>query len=305
MSDGLTVEFRSDAIDELLADVEAMGGKAPTVMLRERAGMMGRYFASATQPVADAEASANASAVASFESGAATVVGVAVQGSVASATGDSKFARQLGLDAVRRDIRRVYIPIQVVYGEIKRKVGERVAKAYAAVVRKDPARAAELLKISGLNAQHLSFIEGFDGGTLHRKLRNRRGRINSRNQPVIITDAKALNAYIKYVEGHVGWAKSGWITAAKQIRGAKGLTKLSAFMKLPAPGIGTDRTDTVDPHVILSNGVRYAADLVSSRDIVRAQTAFEESLMQELKHICDALERKHRAALLDMLHSAV
>lgn len=289
------ISVRTEGVDELFADLARLTGKPPGRMIRERAGMLGRYFASATQPVADAEASANASAVASFASGFATTVGVAISGTSTGFSGDSKFARELGRAAVQRDVNRVYLAPTSTFKYIRDEFGMQQARAFYKLLKEGALTAAsELLKKLGIAAGNLEVI-GWDDGERHGKRRNRRGRISKSTVPAIVPNAQPLRAYIRTVMKRVGWAKSGWISAAKQIPNAKGMSGVPQWMKQPAPGRGIDRTQGDDPFIILYNDVGYIEGLIPQRYISGAQANFEESLAKEVEKVTEFLRRKHGA----------
>lgn len=76
---------------------------------------------------------------------------------------------------------------------------------------------------------------------LHIAARNARGRVPGKPRGIVVlgTDADALKKYVKLVQGHVGWAKSGWLKALLLVGGQ-------------APGYvankGTGGGDVIDDH---------------------------------------------------------
>ena len=92
--------------------------------------------------------------------------------------------------------------------------------------------------------------------------------------------------YEREIKRRVGWAKSGFYTAARMIAGAVGLGQLPKWMKQPAPGSGRDETRTNrDPYVALENQVGYVSAVISNRQIHKAQGAFEVSLAKDVDAI--------------------
>ncbi|MEQ1861895.1 MAG: hypothetical protein ABMA13_18405 [Chthoniobacteraceae bacterium] len=252
--------LNSEGIDALFMDLAQLTGKKPGRLVRERSGAVARYFAEATYP-----------------------------------RGKDLAAKQEGQAAVWRDVGSVYIGPSSTYKYLVNEHGRKVAGAfYAKLKNGDLAGARAMLQKLGLSAGRLSLME-WDDGALHRKMRNSRGRVNRGVKPVIVSDAKSLKAYFKKIVKRVGWAKSGWITAARAIPGAK-IGALPVWMKQPAPGRGIDRTQGADdPHVALFNDVKYLDDLVPQRAIDGAQDDFEKSLLKEIEKVTEYLRRKHAA----------
>lgn len=292
------VTFEGGDIERLFNELEALCGKPQKKMLQERAGALGRYFASATIPVADADASANASAVQSFNAGKAVTVGVSIEKGTTNVTGDSKHAKDVGQSAVRRDIRRVYVSPSQVFRDIREKEGLKPARRFYKLLADGKLLEASLfLNQLGMKSRYLEIIP-WDEGARHKQRRNRRGRINSGNRPAIVTMGKKLADYMKEVMRRVGWAKSGFITAARQIPGAKGFSGLPVWMRLPAPGVGIDHTDDPDNrYIILENRVPFVADLVEESTINRAQAAFEASMLKELQIVTDNIKNQHKGTV--------
>lgn len=272
----MTTDFQVDTreLQGLFRDLEELSGKKAGVLIRERAGLLARVCAERTQPVADASS------------------GDAVSSGTTSADGASPKARQLGEQAVRRDIGRVYVPGNRVFGEIERRIGTRAARAFKKLLKTNPEEAWRLLQSAGLAASNLG-VSPWDGGTLHQQLRNR-GRINRGNKPVIIPDTKQLVDYVKKAIKRVGYTKSGWITAARQIPGAKGISRVAAWIKRhTAPGAGIDRTrGAQDPQIQLINRVPWIDRNFSTRQETKAFEAFDTLLAKDLRAAIAHLKQK-------------
>jgi hypothetical protein len=271
------IKVESEGVDQLLRDFREATGKPMGAFIADRSGAMGRYFAEATQPIAGLGAS---------------------DPMKDQPDGFSIKAKQLGWAAVTRDISRVYSPPSKTYNDIQERHGQRLAKAFTALIKSGHYEDAKaMLERLGMRGAMLDIIT-FDGGALHQRNRNSRGRVNEGKKPVIVANPEALKHYVMKIKKRVGWAKSGWITAAKQIAKSRGYAGLPTWMRQPAPGSGTDRSmNKENPHVILQNLVRYMGDLVPERYITRANTAFEESLEKELKIILEKVAQKNAALL--------
>jgi hypothetical protein len=292
----MTLAVQSEGIDQLFEDLAKLSNKSTGRMIRERAGMLGRYFATATQPIADLEASQAASATASMGAKRSSIVGEAISESTLNFSGDSKYAKALGQAAVRRDIGRVYKPPSMAYKAIRDEVGLEAARKFYALMKSGQLRQAQrMLKKLAVDGTVNPDVIAFDYGAMHQRMRNARGGISARKSGVVVTDGAALKRYMATIVQRVGWAKSGWTAAARQIPDAKGLGGLPKWMRLQAPGRGVNRTQGTDPHIILYNQVGYAGDLVPQRYISGAEAAFEESLTKELEHVTEYWRRKHGA----------
>lgn len=236
-------------------------GKTVPQLIREKAGLMARYLAENTQPV-DGMGGTNPD-------------------------GGSLKARDLGRGAVRRDLARVYVGGGTAASKIK-KLAPNLLKAYWWAMKQGMSAEAE--RISKLAHVPLA-VRDWDHGARHRQLRNNRGRIGKSNDPQVIDDKKSLRAYLKLIEDRVGWAKAGWITAAKKI-GTKGLSKVRGWIKnLPAPGAAQDLTnDENRPRIILTNRVKYASRALNQTQFDRTAQQFENAIVAELKAKLKALE---------------
>jgi hypothetical protein len=106
-------------------------------------------------------------------------------------------------------------------------------------------------------------IAAFDGGSTHTKRRNKLGRVPKSQKPqVIVTNDAELAAYIKRKKKLVGYTKSGWITAGKQIS-TYGLGQVAGWIKRHnAPGRGTSGPISADARtafIRLENGTQWAS----------------------------------------------
>lgn len=252
-------------LDQLALELKKPVGE----VLRERSGFFGRYLAEATFPIADVD--------------------------TGKPDGGSKRARDIGQAAVKRDIARVYVPLSAMLAEIKRTLGPKVSRAFAKLVKTDPAAAERLLKSANFRGSQLA-IMAWDGGALHQRKRNRRGGVNRGSKPVLVTDSAALKAYVRAKQLFVGFAKSGWINAVAQIT-TRGLGQVSKWIKGQAgPGSGEDRTnDESFPAVHLTNKVRYIQRAFDERRYGRVQKDFETSLAKSIDAELAALVRKRNA----------
>lgn len=271
------VSGAEDGLNRLAVELKQPLGR----VVKDRSGFFGRYLAESTFPIADGDSS----------------VPVAAGRDTANWSGGGRAAQVVGQAAVRRDIRRVYVPITAVVEEMKAKIGERAAKAFLKLSRTDPAKAMKLLRSAAIRGVSLEMIV-WDGGALHRQKRNRRGGVNKGTKPVVVTDVKSLKGYVREKEKLVGFAKSGWINATLGVT-RRGLSGVPKYMRQAgARGTGEDRTaDTDFPAVHLKNRVSYiqrAFDV--NKQYGRVQAAFERSLGMSVEKELEYLAVKRNRA---------
>jgi hypothetical protein len=111
-------------------------------------------------------------------------------------------------------------------------------------------------------------IRPFDGGATHRNLRNARGRVSKRQEPVfVVQTTRNLTAYVQREVTHVGEGKAGWAACAKILGGSRGLPQWVTRQagKLAAGFVGKDYRADVKK-VRLENRVHYAQNLLTPKD---------------------------------------
>jgi len=255
-----------------LTRLSEMTGKPVGSIIVNRTPTLARYLAEATMPIAGVDSSPD---------------------------GFSTKARDLGQGAVERDIRKVYVGSNRIYKELKNwadaKTGNNLARGfYKFIKNKDYAGAQSILQRAGVRSKNLQF-QPWDSGAQHQRARNRRGRVGRSYAPTIIDDPKAVDDYIKTVKKRVGFAKSGWTNAAKQIRAGGGA--VSAWIRNNSgPGVGQNLSqDPNNPRVLLTNQVNYITDILTEKYRLRAVGAFERSLGQEIHRVLEYLARKEAA----------
>jgi hypothetical protein len=125
-------------------------GRTQGEILRSRAPTLARYLANATQPAKGAD-------------------------------GESLAVREIGREAVKFDISRVYVSPSLIYEELKNwsdaKVGKAMARQfYKAIKQGDIAGARAVIQRSGIKAKSLDII-AWDNGAAHKRSRNSKGRV--------------------------------------------------------------------------------------------------------------------------------
>ena len=97
---------------------------------------------------------------------------------------------------------------------------------------------------------------------VHTSARNARGRVTGpdRNQVVLGSDVALMNAYVKKVQGAVGFAKSGWIAAYNLVRAPDGWLPPNWVTKQGGAGGGVidERANPDAPSVTARNWTAWA-----------------------------------------------
>jgi len=148
------------------------------------------------------------------------------KGATGDPDGGGKDAERLGMNAVSRDIGRVYMDTKKLAGALKgRKIApERpksaaVSTVFTRMIKEGRIDRAQ--KVIRTVPQFASFeVIFFDGGKLH-KQRQKNGRVHKNYKPKIVVDSPKLREYVEKQRAKVGWTKGAWINAAKQIPGSK------------------------------------------------------------------------------------
>jgi hypothetical protein len=115
-------------------------------------------------------------------------------------------------------------------------------------------------------------IKPFDGGAGHRSVRNNRGRVSKRQDPLFVVQTpRNLTAYVKTEVYRVGEGKAGWAACAKILGGTRGLPQwVTRHAGKIAPGfVGKNYSGNVKT-VRLENQVSYAQNLLTPGDKAQA-----------------------------------
>lgn len=128
-------------------------------------------------------------------------------------------ARAVGRNATEGQIRSVFEPLRElgIYRQVLRGKEGRGGRQLRALIRAGRFDAAsELLRRLGIRNNGI-----IDEATssIHSKLRDRRGRIqNPKNKRQLVINRQSIDRLVKRKLGHVGMAKSGWVTAARALK---------------------------------------------------------------------------------------
>lgn len=153
---------------------------------------------------------------------------------------------------IRARINSIYKPI----GSIANKLGEKNPRHKPAFLRY--IRRNELDKAAQMASRILgeSYTVGdFDGGQRHKSVMT--------SDKLIVTDYKKVKEYTTKKVKMVGFAKSGFATAASQLGGTRGIPAYAS--KHRGPGSGIVRGSGSNVTVVMTNDVDYIANALSRR----------------------------------------
>jgi hypothetical protein len=149
-----SISIGTFGIDRLLKEIEDLGGPTAGEIIRERTGLLARICVDRTQPVTDGS-------------------GGAINANSETFSGTGQDAKKMGQAAVGRDIGRVYASIATVCAEIRRQNGQKVSKAFYAMMQNCEFQKADKL-LQSLGVQSARRSGAWDGGARHRNLRGNR-----------------------------------------------------------------------------------------------------------------------------------
>lgn len=283
MSNQLGTFMQLDDVGVMKAfkDLGELCRKDAATIIIEHAVMLGRYLAESTAPFTETTKQP----------------GVATPEELRRFDGGSKDARKAGENAVSRDIGRVYKSSHLARDQMKKRgpEGEAMAKAFGGMLRRgEVGKAQELLKRSGIPMRGLQ-LAMFDGGEMHRRKRNARGRINAGTAPTLIMDWGKIKKYQKIIIANVGYAKSGWVNAARQIS-TRGIGQINGWIKSkPGSGTGIDATrNTNYPTIYLTNNVPWVKRAMPVSFMENAHESFGRSIKKEVIAVAYYLIKKHK-----------
>lgn len=276
MKDG-ALEIRGDVyaddMKKSLKRLSELTKKDARELVKERASTMARYLAEWTMPVA----------------------GIA-KGSTGKPDGKSKRAQTLGMNAVSRDIGRVYMDIKYLKKHLEgRRVKQENQKSIAVwtlfqrfIQQGNLDKAQKIIrttpKFTTAEVMH------FDGGKLHRKSQ-RNGRVHENQKPKIVIDSPKLREYVKKERENVGWTKGAWIKAGRMVNGKNGLSA-KWITKHNPPARGQFKIMGAIGEAVLNNAVPWVDKKLHD---VGAMEAFDRSIKKDIdKRIIAIMAKEQR-----------
>ena len=148
-------------------------------------------------------------------------------------------------------------------------------------------------------------IDKFDGGQAHEKARFGLKQNVPKNQAfrLVVTNEKAVDAYIKKRQENIGVAKAGWAACAQQLGGAKtvrsrddGRVELPGWVRRQINksqlGYVSDNSDKKkDPFIELKNNVKYIGQLISPETVQQTIDTQVLRMIKRLSFIASAQAR--------------
>jgi hypothetical protein len=197
--------------------------------------------------------------------------------------GTSRKAREMGMAAVGRDIRRIYGTPGDAY-ELIRAKNEQVAGAFwKAHQQRDVAEASRLMEsVVGKK------LFPFDGGKLHGSFKKKQGRVKSRGAIFFVEDEKELNDYIKTRQKRVQFLQAGWKEAASKL----GLTLPSSISTHHSVGSAVIEVTATRIRIVATNGVSYASNADVERRIQFAINAQGGAMERQMERYVETLNRR-------------
>lgn len=272
--------------DRLINDLAKATRKTVGFIIKSRAGAMARYLAESTQPVGVVSSrTLTDGTVVREATGSARVE----EGQI---TGTGKEIRDMGRNAVLGDIGRVYRGGAAIFANIADK--NRARGAYKALKQGRHDELSARLRVIGGPLASLKAM-AWDGGALHRRSRNGRGRVNGAQKPLLVDDGRQLAAYKLRLRNRVGLAKSAFTRCSYLITG-KWPRGVPMWMKQNAPARAIDRTnDANSPFIDFESNLRYASEALSGWHYALALDRLDDSLKKDmevqLRRIADRAEK--------------
>lgn len=222
------LRISTDTIDEALAKTLAVSKRDPEAVMRETMRGVMRHVIGITPPAFISE---SASSWTVMQGGA---------------------AKRHGERLVKSDISSIYGKPRDAYDLIKVRDSAQ-AKAFWRHHKqgKNEDASAIARKVIGRG------MYAFDGGTVHRRLKQGKARGRARSFLLFITDPKPLQEYIREIQARVGWLAAGWNDAAA----ALGLKPAQWIWRHPAPGAVVVDASAGGIRIVATNAVKYAGTM--------------------------------------------
>jgi len=218
-------------------------------------------------------------------------IGRLVAVSLATSTqpyGKGKDARDQGLKRVESDIRKVFRTPSNIYQQLLEEDETEARKFWRATTAGNTEWMRAILRDN-----HIDLEMGTAPiPSYHDAARGRNGRVKGRAR-MLVTKPQELRRYIAKRQKMVGFAKSGWALAADDCGGHRGIPAWASSKHPGSHGGAIIRRDSVRPHVLLMNHVRYVDQILPERQI---NTAIEIAYSRAIKRYTIAMKKQAAAA---------
>lgn len=203
-----------------------------------------------------------------------------------------KTAKQLGQNAVKNDLTKVFRNKALLQGVVDKTVNESIKKRLQKELDSGNNRKIgeifkavgminefELLAKSGLKEKH----------KLHRSPIS--GRTWSPKKTMYIATGQSLSAYTKEIQKRVGFSKSAWAECARKIGGTKGDNErgIPAFAKSnkhkSAAGTIIDGTKSRNPFITMTSHIPWSTRILRISEVIMAHKIVRERMMKQADYI--------------------
>lgn len=199
-------------------------------------------------------------------------------------------AKKQGESAVARDITKIYATPKDAFAAIQ-EVDLAEAKRFWKLYKAGDTKAAgEILRIHGGRAfQATSSFSPFDGGTMHGRFRDNRGRIRTTRVMQVVSDPGELKKYVKERQKRVGHLASGWLQAANRV-GAR----VPEWVRRQGALAGSVRVETANNRfvIVMISKVSYAARQGQQNRANFVMAKRKKALDKRMPHILRSAAKK-------------
>lgn len=185
--------------------------------------------------------------------------------------------------AIYKDVGRVYWSTGRTYKAIKT-INPRLAVAYAEATHQgDTAKASQIASKALGNFP----VTTSDTGNRLKAVRNTRGRVNSTNKPVGITDKNSLEHLKAKVVLSAGNAKAGFLQAGASL---KAKSRIPAWLRKAGTALGSSKIvrNGWNTIVTIYNHVKYASNVISES---AQQEAIRKGYVNSLRFLEKKIEK--------------
>lgn len=184
-----------------------------------------------------------------------------IQPAMDTFTGKGTFAVQKKMqeNAIRSDVYGIYVGYDDVRDDLKAR-HHGLDKGFVRRIKRGLYAEAEHIMLKyGTGRYREARVKPFDDAAYKAWRSPRTGRISIKRYPrVVVTDPKALHAFVKKLFQKVGWLKAGSVAAAEAI-GIKPRGIPQWIRRHSAPGTGQKKLEGWNQYVAMTNLVSYAA----------------------------------------------
>lgn len=194
-----------------------------------------------------------------------------------------KAAEAHGKALVASDIRKIYGTPGDAYDRIAETSRAKASAFWLLRKKRKPQQAAEILqKVTGKR------FYAFDGGTLHRRMRNARGRVAGKaayngKYGFYVESAKDVEDYIEAVQADVGYLMGGWRDIANKL----GIPLLEFAARQNSPSLARVEITPFRLGIYAENSIPWASYAGVERRVQWAIDRQEEKMERAYQHFIE------------------